>query len=89
MKVFKYPLTDKAIQKVVLPKDASILDIQVQYGVPTIWAAVDPTEKDVTCNLQIVGTGVDIQKEDEIIGYVGTFQLMEGRLVNHVFLMAD
>lgn len=63
---------------------ARILSVQVQNGVPCIWALVDTNSEKVTRILQCRGTGHDCEGviPDR---FVGTFQLHGGALVFHLF----
>lgn len=81
MRIFKYALEVQNEQVLEMPKDAWILDIQVQYGIPTLWALVDPeavlTQRKILC----VGTGHEVAPGS--IGYLATVQM--GTLVWHFF----
>ncbi len=78
--VYKYRLTGKYTTTLQLPKQAQILSVQMQEGVPTLWALVDPTEELIPRYFSIVGTGWEIEEE---VTHIGTF--MEGAFVWHVF----
>lgn len=71
-----------------MPKGASILTVQIQNDMPSVWACVD-SEQDIERRyFEIVGTGNPFPKEnDEDIDrqYIGTFQLHEGKIVFHLF----
>ena len=82
--VWKYPFDTEHDVRIAMPKYAEILTIQVQDGVPCIWARVDPTNELEERSFKIYGTGhVMSQPEKEI--YVGTYQERNGSLVWHVF----
>ena len=74
-KVFKYRLTTPKTT-VEMPAGAEILRIDLQQGVPTIWALVDPDETaSVERRFDIVGTGWDVP-EDSV--YRATYFDREG-----------
>lgn len=83
-RVFKYevPITDQFV--IDMPEGGEILDVQVQRGVPSIWALVNDSEKVVERKFRLVGTGHPIITECPMI-YVGTFQIEGGNLVFHLF----
>ena len=85
MRVYKYPLEIQDVVRVVMPKGAKVLTVQVQHGRPCLWAAVDPSQMDLEERLfRIAGTGHAIV--DEIVNdYIDTFQMLGGQLVFHVF----
>ena len=88
-KIFKYelPVDDTVI--VDMPKGARPLHVDVQRGVPYIWALVDPQHESVKHLFRVAGTGHQIaDKQSE--NYLGTFFLLFGapvkeQLVFHVF----
>ena len=84
--IWKFPLQSIDRQSVQMPQGAEILTVQTQRGQPCLWAIVDdvaPMERRV---LEIFGTGHEIHEEMETERkYIGTFQLMSGDLVFHVF----
>ena len=92
--VYKYPLKVEDYQVVTMPKGAQILTVQTQREEPCIWALVD-TENDPEERyfriaeekryFRIAGTGHPIRLKDKLLRYVGTFQLIGGDLIFHVF----
>lgn len=82
MKVYKYQITNKKRQDIELPEGAQILSLQLQKGIPTIWALVDPEAVTYTRRFFVVATGEEIGDHLE---YVGTFQVPESELVFHIF----
>ena len=66
-----------------MPIGAEILTVQMQNGQPCVWALVNPQVKTEKRILRIVGTGHTII--DKLGKYIGTFQLMEGQLIFHLF----
>jgi hypothetical protein len=85
--IWKYPLWPDDARDVVpldMPANSQILAIQFQEGAgPCLWALVDPQQPTEQRQFRVVGTGHSI---DEDTGqYLGTFQMMNGALVFHVF----
>lgn len=84
---FKIPMPVRDAFVLSMEPVMRFLDVQVQNGVPTLWALVDPggDEQDVRFCVLTAGTGQpddDMAKRD----YVGTFMLYGDSLVGHVFV---
>ncbi len=88
MTIWKFPLRITDEQIIELPDVHQFLAVQVQNGVPCIWAAVDPDKPRVLRTIRIVGTGHHLT-DFEKLGYVGTFQVNGGALVFQVFYLAQ
>ncbi len=85
-KIYKYPIVIQDEQVVLLPTGAKILTIQSQMDTPYIWALVNPTmPNDQAVTIRIFGTGNTIKDSDRL-EYIGTFQMLGGRLVFHAFV---
>lgn len=87
--IWKYPI--RLGESFRIPNSAEILCVQIQHGIPTLWAMVYPDEKrrdETYCRaIEIFATGqsfVDAPRK-----YIGTFQLENGGLVFHVFERLD
>lgn len=82
--VFKYPveITDNVF--VEMPVGAEILCVQLQRGVPCIWAKVDPKVVTSRRRFRWAGTGHPLNPERDH-RYVGTVQMEDGALVFHLF----
>lgn len=65
-----------------LPKGARPLSVQVQEGVPRMWALVDPSQSHVQRQFQVTGAGLVVP---DGATYIGTFQTVQGRFVWHLF----
>lgn len=76
--VWKYDVESGSVS---MPLGAEILSVQMQRGVITLWALVDPTAPVVTRSFVVVGTGHDLP--DGNLMYRGTVQA--GTFVWHVF----
>lgn len=67
-----------------MPKGARILCVQMQDGVPQIWALVDPNVGNERRDFAVIGTGISdatLSKSQ----YIGTFQ--DPPFVWHLFEM--
>jgi len=84
-KIFKYPLDVTGTQTVMLPKGGKSLTVQVQHGVPCLWAAVDPEQGLEAIVIGIYGTGHELLDKAQRMNYLGTFQLDDGDFIGHVF----
>jgi len=82
--IYKYPLAITDEQIITMPFEARILTVQVQDGVPCLWALVEPDWKPEPRRILTFGTGHPIP--DGTAGrHVGTYQVQGGSLVFHVF----
>lgn len=83
--IYKYELDLADRQSLSLPQGFEILSIQVQHGVPCLWARVDSNEF-VTAAIRIhcYGTGHDLPSETEL-KFIDTIQMAEGKLIFHFF----
>lgn len=70
-KIYKYPLKTSGGVTVINNKIIEFLDIQMQDGIPTLWALVD-TETETKTNILFIGTGWTLA--DEVDKYIGTVQ---------------
>lgn len=84
--IWKFPLRSEDTQVVMMPTRAEILTVQMQDGVPTIWALVDPTANREQVKIIIVGTGRLFDTRD--LHYLGTVQEPIG-LVWHIFMEVE
>lgn len=82
-KIWKFPIEIVDEQQIAMPDGARILCVQVQRGVPCIWAEVSPGVREVHRTLLIHGTGHDVSVRAK--KYVGTFQTDGGDFVWHLF----
>ena len=83
--IWKYEITENSKISIEMPKDAEILDVQVQDSVPCIWALVEPKAEPISRMFEIFGTGHTMQDVPYKRKYIGTFQLSGDRLVYHLF----
>jgi hypothetical protein len=83
-RVYKYQFQIDDLVSISLPKDAVIMTVQMQHGVPTMWAMVDPDAPMETRKFRIYGTGHPVEVAD-VGRYISTFQQFNGQLVWHIF----
>ena len=82
--IYKYPLVITDKQTLMLPANAEVLTVAGQHGQPCIWALVDTDAEPKPCEITMCGTGMPC---DCALGdYIGTAQLLDGKLVLHVFM---
>lgn len=82
MTIWKFQLKTVAVQAVSMPPDAKILSVQDQYGIPCLWAVLDPDAQTVQRCIEIFGTGHEVPTAER--NYIGTVQDADG-FVWHVF----
>lgn len=84
--IWKFALGEpRGVSEVEMPAGAEVLCVQVQYGVPCVWAIVDQGSAARERRVFLTyGTG---HAHDEAVRgkYLGTYQLLDGSLVFHVF----
>lgn len=81
--IYKYPLETTHQQLIEMPIGAQIIAVQIQYGIPILWAIVDTDREKEERDIRIYGSGNPIPENHGF--YRGTYQLHEGKLVFHVF----
>ena len=86
LSIFKYPVLIQDHFTLELPKDAKILTVQTQRGIPQLWAMVDSEIGKEKRYFRLAGTGHPLGDDYlRIINYIGTFQMVNGTLVFHLF----
>lgn len=84
--IYKYPLHEVTDRPVVeMPKGAHVLSFQTQGEVPCIWALVDNEQPLEERGFYLVGTGHPFAYKPTSMRFIGTTQLMGGRLIFHLF----
>lgn len=84
-KIYKYELDISDYFYVTMPKGAEVLTVQIQNSIPCVWALVDTNNIEETYVFRIFGTGQ--RMPDDFSGkYIGTFQLISGNIVFHLYL---
>jgi len=89
--IYKYPLIIEDTQKISIPESGEILCLQVQNNIPCIWVLIndfDNVHKVKEYTINIYGTGQRF-KENGFCQYIGTFQLVDGEIIFHVFMELD
>lgn len=81
--IWKFELSPKDQQEVLMPKNAEVLAAQAQNDGIMIWAKCDSTNDLERRIFVIEGTGHEITHSD--LKYISTVQLHGGSLVFHVF----
>lgn len=77
---FSLPVTDDAV--VPMPEGAHVLTVATQDAQPFLWAIVNPSAPTEMRRFAVRGTGHGVGEVGE---YIGTFQMLGGDLVFHVF----
>ena len=85
--IFKYALPVREEFTLSLPMGARILTVQVQHGIPVLWAIVrDPSEAERERRFAMRGTGHRLDEELTVHDtYIATSHLHDGDLVFHLF----
>lgn len=84
MRIHKYLLNFSATQALTLPAHAIILSIQIQNGVPALWAAHnEPVNAYEQRIIDMYGTG-EVMPENPG-KYISTVQIHGGNIVFHFF----
>ena len=87
MKIWKWTLEVTDLQQLPMPDGAKLLDVQIQDGMPQLWALVDEKAPIIDRAIATYGTGNPLP--DGYPGeYVGTYQISGGAMVFHVFDLA-
>ena len=80
--VYKYPLAWKVCQGIWLPLKR-VLTVEIQNGVPCLWAVVDTNEPAVKLRVMMTSTGTDDKLDFDKLRYISTTQY--GGYVFHWF----
>lgn len=83
MQIWKWTLQEIGFQQLTMPAGAKLLSVQMQFGKPQLWATVYENAPVEQRNIVTYGTGHSMTHEDVV--YVGTYQLLGGSAVFHVF----
>ena len=84
--IYKYELETSDEQEIEMPLFSEIICLQLQNDKPYIWVKIDTEFTNHKFKFRTFGTGQPI--EPEFNGtYIGTYQLLNGKLVFHVFKM--
>ena len=83
MRILKWTLATTDRQSFQMPKGAQILSVQAQGENAQLWTLCDPSAPPEMRHFAIYGTGNPIDGAPG--SYIGTYQIMGGRFVGHVF----
>lgn len=83
MQIWKYPVEATGIQSLEVPKGATLLTVQTQFGIPQIWVLCEPENPKEIRTISMYGTGHQIPNDPG--KYIGTFQIEDGKLIFHIF----
>jgi hypothetical protein len=86
--IWKYPIQISDCVEHEMPRGARLLCVQVQWGMPCLWAIVDPEQPRVRRRFWVVGTGHPFPNSEGLF-YIGTVQLSGGTLIFHFFVEAE
>ncbi len=87
-KIYKYQLETTDNQEIEMPVFAKVLTVQTQNETPCLWVEVNTEETDTeTRRFKIFGTGHPIIRDcpNDSYKYIGTYQLLGGSFIGHVF----
>jgi hypothetical protein len=80
--IWKYAIPVDHEFTIKMPKGALILKAATQYGLPVMWAMVDPAAEKEKRAFFIVETGVSFSKAGQ---YIGSFLMHNDTYVIHLF----
>jgi hypothetical protein len=84
--IYKYQIEVKHNFSLILPAKAEILTVQMQNATPYIWVLADLKISSEERFFEVFGTGHEIPYDMGIDRkYIGTFQMMGGSLIFHLF----
>jgi hypothetical protein len=83
--IWKFPLAVGAEIALEMPGGATVLDVQTQGEIPCVWALVDSTAPLTKRHFCVMGTGHNCDTLPANAKHVGSFQLLGGALVFHLF----
>lgn len=84
--IWKFQMDIVETQLVRMPAKAEILSVQVQDGIPCLWALVNPANGEQDKCIEMFGTGHPVNCDMGVSRtYIGTFQMNNTGLVFHAF----
>ena len=81
--IWKFPLSVDDWQ-VIVGQITKILTVQLQDGVPMLWAIVDTKGNYKTIGIRTFGTGHEMDTNNKY-KYIGTYLIRNDKFVGHVF----
>ncbi len=85
MRVYKYRLPMDDYAEITFPEGAKILSVDEQNGGIFIWALVEPEAPQELRRFIFAGTGHLITEPLENLEHIGTFHMLDSRLIWHIF----
>lgn len=82
--VWKFPLAIVNRQSIKIPTTNEFLCVQMQRGIPCIWAKVDPYSIETFIWVVIHETEHDVSDTEDMT-YLGSFQTADGNVIFHVW----
>jgi len=83
-KIWKFSFETTDFFTLDMPIGAEILNVDLQYNNPCMWAMCDPDAEKETRRFCVYGTSHPVYHPTDK-KYIGTYQLMGGSLVLHLF----
>lgn len=81
--VCKYQIPIEDYHSIEMPFGAEILHFAKQYGVPTLWALVEPSRELIKRRFRLAETGYDIVEDG--LKYIGTIKMLGDKFIYHLF----
>lgn len=85
--IWKFLLNSDSTTILLMPKDAKILSIQIQNDRPVMWVMVDTDSEFEKRRFEPIMTGQEFEINRSDQRYIGTYQMLRGMYVVHVFEM--
>jgi len=83
--IHKYDIPIQDDFTIKMPYVGKFLDVQVQYGAPRLWVLTSSESPEIEYKFKIIATGQEFDYENTCLYYIGTFQMVGGDLVYHLF----
>lgn len=87
--IWKFRIPVEGAFEIDMPAGAKLLCVQVQRGLPFIWAEVNPNAELKPKRFRMFGTGRPMDIGDDWIDYVGSIQLDQDLFVFHLYEVDD
>jgi hypothetical protein len=83
--IWKFPFIVNDHVSIMMPAGAEVLHVGLQNDSPTVWALVDTDAPATEYQFSVFGTGHRVDFEMRASRHIGTFQMVGGLLVFHMF----
>jgi hypothetical protein len=87
-RIWKFPLQVTDVQEIDISHGSKFLSVQLQNGIPNLWALCPTGYTKVKRRIYAFGTGNLINLQD-VGSFIGTYQTQGGQFVWHVFADRD